>query len=90
MNNKDLGLAIAKGTGITQADGIKAVTVLSRAITGALRKGNSVSIAGLGILDVKKSKARAGMNPKTREPIQIPARLSVRLKPSRTIKNALK
>lgn len=48
---------------------------------GLVRDGR-VSIAGLGIFDLKRHKARSGRNPQTGEPIVIPAHNRVHFKPA--------
>jgi DNA-binding protein HU-beta len=54
-----------------------------------LRKGNRIRIAGLGILQVKNTKARTGRNPATGEPIKIPAKRKVAFRVSKDLKESV-
>lgn len=55
----------------------------------ALKSGYKVALPGLGKLQVRKSKARMGINPMTREAIKIPARKRVRFTPNKALKDAV-
>lgn len=54
-----------------------------------LKKGNRIRIAGLGILQVKQTKARTGRNPATGEPIKIPAKRKVAFRVSKDLKESV-
>ena len=54
-----------------------------------LKKGNRIRIAGLGILQVKQTKARQGRNPATGETIQIPARKKVAFRVAKDLKDSV-
>lgn len=55
-------------------------------VQAALKKGYRVPLPGIGKIQVRNRKARMGRNPKTGEPLKIPAKKNVRL----TISKALK
>ena len=55
----------------------------------SLKAGYKLLLPGLGKLQVKKSAARMGINPLTREPIQIAARKRVRFTPAKALKVAV-
>lgn len=54
-----------------------------------LKKGNRIRIAGLGILQVRQTKARMGRNPATGEPIKIPAKKKVAFRVSKDLKESV-
>lgn len=54
-----------------------------------LKKGNRIRIPGLGILQVKQTKARQGRNPATGETIQIPAKKKVAFRVAKDLKDAV-
>jgi DNA-binding protein HU-beta len=58
-------------------------------ITEALKRGEKVNISGFGTFTVSNRKARTGRNPKTGEPIDIPASRSAKFKPGKSLKEAL-
>ena len=55
----------------------------------ALRRGYKVPFLGICKLQVRTSKARTGINPKTGEQIQIPARKRVRFTATKALKQAV-
>ena len=86
MNKGDLIEHVAQSAEITKAAAGKAVDGLFEQITSALVKGDKVSVVGFGTFLVKKRKARTGINPKTREKIQIPAKPVPAFKPGAELK----
>ncbi len=54
-----------------------------------LKKGNRIRIAGLGILQVKQTKARTGRNPATGAPIKIPAKRKVAFRVAKELKESV-
>ena len=45
-----------------------------------LKEGGKVALLGFGSFSVAEKSARKGVNPKTKQPIEIPARKSVKFK----------
>jgi nucleoid DNA-binding protein len=58
-------------------------------MTEALKKGYRVMLPGLGKLQVRKTNARMGINPMTKEAIKIPAKKKVRFTPGKALKDAV-
>lgn len=58
-------------------------------LQGALKSGFRVVLPGLGKLQVKKTKPRKGINPLTREPINIPAKKKVAFTAMKALKEAV-
>ena len=73
MTKADLVAAVAE-TGMTRKEAAAAVKAVMDAITGALKKGDKVSLVGFGSFSVKKRKARTGRNPRTGKAIRIKAK----------------
>ncbi len=73
MNKGDLIVAIANQAGFTQKDADDAYKAFVAVVTEALKKGEDVALAGFGTFKVKAKAARKGINPKTKEAIDIPA-----------------
>lgn len=80
MNKAELIDAIAAESGLSKADSKKALDAFVNATTGALKKGDKISLVGFGSFDVSKRNARNGRNPKTGAVIQIEAKNTVRFK----------
>jgi len=89
MNKAEIIARIAKDTGLTKSDALKAVDALVDNITRALRKGEKVTLVGFGTFAVSKRKARAGRNPQTGEPLKIPARRAPRFAAGKELKAAV-
>jgi DNA-binding protein HU-beta len=86
MTKTDLVDAIAGKVKISKATALEAVDALTDAITGALKKGDKVTLIGFGTFDVVKRAAREGINPKTRQKINIKASKSPRFKAGKAFK----
>lgn len=79
MIKTDLVNAIA-ATGLSKADSKKALDAVVGAISGALKEGDKVAILGFGTFSVNERPAREGINPATKEKIQIAAKKVVKFK----------
>lgn len=80
MNKSELVSAIAAGAGLTKVDAKKALDVTLDAIAGALKDGDKVALLGFGNFAVAERPAREGINPATKEKIQIPAKKVIKFK----------
>jgi DNA-binding protein HU-beta len=66
------------------------VTEVFDEIIDTLKDGGEISISGFGKFEVKERAAREGINPATKEKIQIAASKAVGFKASKTLKEAVK
>ena len=82
MNKAELISAMAAGADMTKADATKALNAFLNVVMDALKKGEKVTLVGFGTLSVAERAARTGINPVTKETIEIPARKVVKFKPS--------
>jgi len=89
MNKGELIDAVGSRTGLAKADATRAVESVLETITHALKSGDAVAIAGFGTFVVKQRAARSGRNPRTREPIQIPASQVPGFKAGKALKDAV-
>ena len=89
MNKNDLVSAVAAGTGISKSDGARAVDSMLASIAGALKDGDEVRLPGFGTFSVRQRNASEGRNPRTGEPIQIPASKLPKFKAGKLLKEAL-
>jgi DNA-binding protein HU-beta len=89
MNKTELICAIHENSGLSKKDCEKALTATIDAVTDALAKGEKVQLVGFGIFDVKYRAARIGRNPKTKEPIDIPATKTPQFKAGKLLKDAI-
>jgi DNA-binding protein HU-beta len=73
MNKTELVEAIAKDSGLTNADARKAVESFITTVEKTLKKGDEVALTGFGKFSVAKRSARTGRNPQTGETVKIKA-----------------
>lgn len=90
MNKGDLVAKIAKDASITKVQAEAALDSLVGAITGALKKGQKVTLVGFASFTVAKRKARTGRNPQTGETIKIAARKVPKIVAGSELKKAVK
>jgi DNA-binding protein HU-beta len=80
MNKTEFINAVAAQAGLSKVDGKKAVEAMLKTISDEMKKGEKVSILGFGSFSVVEKAARKGVNPKTKQAINIPARKVVKFK----------
>ena len=78
----ELIAAMAEKTGTTKADTGRMMDAFIAVIQGELTQGEKVRLDGLGILAPVSRAARTGRNPKTGEPVKVPAKNAVKFKMS--------
>ena len=74
MNKAELIEEVSNKTGLTKKDTGNVIDALTDTIQKTLSKGEKVTLAGFGTFQVMERKARRGVNPRTREAIQIQAK----------------
>lgn len=89
MNKSELVDVVAEGADISKAAAARAVDAMIDAITGALKKGEQVSLVGFGTFVVRERAARSGRNPKTGETIEIAASKVPTFKAGKALKDAV-
>ncbi len=90
MNKADIIEKVHEVLGGTKADAERAVETVVTSVVDALRTGDEVSIAGLGIFSTKMRPARMGRNPRTGEAIQIQAMRVPKFRAAKGLKDAVK
>ena len=78
VNKGELIEAIASASNLTKADAESALNALISSVQSAVADGNKVALPGFGTFAPSARQARTGMNPQTREPIQIAASKSAK------------
>ncbi|MCE3285647.1 MAG: transcriptional regulator [Steroidobacteraceae bacterium] len=89
MNKNDLIDAVAERTSLAKSDAARAVEAVLGAITEAMQKGDAVTLSGFGTFATKSRAARTGRNPRTGEPIEIPASKVPGFKAGKGLKDAV-
>ena len=89
MNKGDLVSAVADDAGITKGQAQDAVDSVLQNIESTLQGGAKVTLIGFGTFSVSHRDARQGRNPRTGQPIKIPARKVARFTPGKALKDAI-
>jgi DNA-binding protein HU-beta len=75
--------------GLTKKQAGEAFEAVFGFISKTLSGGDRVQIAGFGTFSVTARAARKGLNPKTKEPIDIPASNNVKFKSGKQLKESV-
>lgn len=86
MNKSDLISTVAQSSGVAKKDVERVLNAAIDAMGQALIRGEKVVLTGFGTFEVKTREERMGRNPKTKEPMPIPATRVPQFKPSRGLK----
>ncbi len=90
MNKQSIVEAVHEKLGGTKVAAEQAVETMIETITAALKKGDEVSVAGLGIWSVKTRAARTAHKPRTGETIKVAAMRVPKFRPAKALKDAVK
>ncbi len=89
MNKQDLVSKVAATADISKAKAAEAVDAVIGAIKGELKDGGDVRLVGFGTFSVADRAATTGRNPRTGEPIKIPASKQPKFKAGKELKEAV-
>ena len=79
-------VAEANGPGVTKKDCALVVEGFLNAVKLALANGENIEIRGFGTFNVRKRKTRVARNPRTGDPVDVPARSVPVFKPSKHLR----
>ena len=89
MKKNQLVEHMAICAGISKASAQKALEAFLDGTSKSLKNGKKVSLVGFGTWSVYERSARMGRNPKTNEPLAIPAKNSIKFKASSQLLDTL-
>ncbi|MDD6507167.1 MAG: HU family DNA-binding protein [Prevotellaceae bacterium] len=89
MNKSELIAKIADVAGLSKADAKKALDATVDVLKEALVAGEKIQLVGFGTFAVAERPAREGINPATKEKIQIPARKVAKFKAGAELSEAV-
>lgn len=87
MNKSELVSAIADKSGLSKVDSKKALDATLDAIASEVKSGGKVVLVGFGTFSVSERSARKGINPRTKQTINIPAKKAVKFKAGSELSN---
>jgi DNA-binding protein HU-beta len=73
MQKTELIARIAKEAGVSQVEAGKVVNTILKVVIETLKAGEKVTLTGFGTFEVRKTAARTGTNPRTKQKIHIAA-----------------
>ena len=90
MNKNELIDSMAAEAGMTKADAGKALDAFIASVTAALKKGDEIRLVGFGTFSVTEKSARTGINPATKQAINIPAKKVAKFKAGAELNDKIK
>lgn len=90
MNKAGIVEIVHEKLGGTKTQSEDIVDTIINSIIDSLKKGDEVSIAGLGIFSVKQRDARTARNPRTGESVQVAAMKVPKFRAAKALKDAVK
>ncbi|MBF0546067.1 MAG: HU family DNA-binding protein [Candidatus Riflebacteria bacterium] len=86
MNKQELLKAVAKKAEITNVESEEILKAFVDSVKDSLKKGDKIQLVGFGSFFTVKRAARKGVNPKTKQPINIPAKKVAKFSPGKELK----
>lgn len=90
MNKSELINSLSEETAFSKKDVSRVLDSLTRIIERSLKKGEKVSITGFGSFWLSLRPARKGINPATKERINLPAVSVPRFKAGKNLREVLR
>lgn len=87
MTKADLIDAVSRLSDLTRKDSEVIVETIFESVVRSLRTGDKIEIRGFGSFRTRQRKSRVGRNPKTGDPVEVPAKKIAFFKPSRELKD---
>jgi DNA-binding protein HU-beta len=90
MNKDELINAVASKTGASKKETEDALNTILDVIEKTMVQGDKVTLTGFGVFSANQRAARVGINPQTKEKLQIPAMKVPKFKAGKSLKDAVK
>lgn len=90
LNKKALVEIISEKTGVTKKAATETVDLVFDTIAETLKEGGKVDLYGFGKFEVKVRNSRTGINPATKETIEIPETKVPSFKAAKALKELVK
>ena len=90
LTKKDLVLAVARDTRITQVDVKRVVQRTLDRLIESLKEGKTIELRNFGVFKVRQRASRRGRNPKTGQEVPVPPKRVVVFKPGLLMRQDIK
>ena len=87
MNKSELVAAMSEKSELSKKDVEKALKAFTDVVAEALKKGEKIQLVGFGTFEVSERAARTGLNPRTKETIEIAASKAPKFKAGKALKD---
>ena len=87
MNKSELVAAMSEKTELSKKDAEKALKAFTDVVAEELKKGETIQLVGFGTFEVSERAARTGLNPRTKETIEIAASKAPKFKAGKALKD---
>ncbi|HVG29249.1 MAG TPA: HU family DNA-binding protein [Pyrinomonadaceae bacterium] len=89
MTKAELVEDVARAAELTKKDAERLVEIVFESIIDTLNSGEKIELRGFGSFRVRERGARRGRNPKTGDPVDIPAKRVPYFKPGKELKELI-
>ena len=89
INKTELVVSIAEKAAISKKDAEKALSAFLDTVAEELKKGEKIQLVGFGTFEVRERAARTGINPQTKQTIEIAASKNPVFKAGKALKDSL-
>ena len=89
MTKAELVEDVARAAELTKKDAERLVEIVFESISDTLNQGEKIELRGFGSFRVRERGARRGRNPKTGDPVDIPAKRVPYFKPGKELKELI-
>lgn len=89
MTKAELVEGVADAAELTKKDAERLVEIVFESIIETLNQGEKIELRGFGSFRVRERGARRGRNPKTGDPVSIPAKRVPYFKPGKELKELI-
>ena len=89
MTKAELVEDVAEAAELTKKDAERLVEIVVESIIETLNQGEKIELRGFGSFRVRERGARRGRNPKTGDPVSIPAKRVPYFKPGKELKELI-
>ena len=87
MNKSELVAAMSEKSELSKKDVEKALKAITDVVAEELKKGEKIQLVGFGTFEVSERAARTGLNPRTKETIEIAASKAPKFKAGKALKD---
>ena len=89
MNKTEVVVSIAEKAAISKKDAEKALSAFLDTVAEELKNGEKIQLVGFGTFEVRERAARTGINPQTKQTIEIAASKNPVFKAGKALKDSL-